>query len=46
VLLPVGLDVLRILVSDDRRGWHDQIAGTEVIRVDPRPPPWSDPNSH
>ena len=44
-LLPLGLGILWILVSDDRRGWHDRIAGTEVVRVDPRPPPWSDPNS-
>jgi uncharacterized RDD family membrane protein YckC len=44
-LLPLGLGVLWILVSDDRRGWHDRIAGTEVVRVGPRPPPWSDPDS-
>jgi uncharacterized RDD family membrane protein YckC len=44
-LLPLGLGVLRVLVSDDRRGWHDLIAGTEVVRVDPEPAPWSDPGS-
>ena len=28
----VGLGLLRILVSDDRRGLHDKIAGTLVVR--------------
>jgi uncharacterized RDD family membrane protein YckC len=30
-LLPVGLGFLAILVSPQRRGWHDRIAGTTVV---------------
>ena len=29
--LPLGLGFLWVLVDDDRRGWHDRIAGTCVI---------------
>lgn len=30
-LIPLGLGILAILVSPTRRGWHDHIAGTEVV---------------
>jgi uncharacterized RDD family membrane protein YckC len=30
-VIPLGLGVLAILVSPTRRGWHDHIAGTEVV---------------
>jgi uncharacterized RDD family membrane protein YckC len=30
-LLPAGLGFLAILVSPERRGWHDRIAGTTVV---------------
>ncbi len=32
-LLPFGLGFLAILVSPQRRGWHDRLAGTEVVYV-------------
>jgi uncharacterized RDD family membrane protein YckC len=38
--LPLGLGFLAILVSSDRRGWHDVVAGTEVI-YDETSAPWS-----
>ena len=31
-ILPLGLGLLGILLSDRRRGLHDRIAGTEVVR--------------
>jgi uncharacterized RDD family membrane protein YckC len=37
----LGLGLLRVLVSDDRRGWPDMRTETEVVRVDPGPAPWS-----
>lgn len=39
-LLPLGLGFLAILVSPNRRGLHDAIAGTEVI-YDETSAPWS-----
>jgi len=30
-LIPFGLGFFRVLISDRRRGWHDQMAGTCVI---------------
>lgn len=39
-VLPFGLGFLAILVSPTRRGWHDRIAGTEVI-YDEASAPWS-----
>jgi uncharacterized RDD family membrane protein YckC len=39
-LIPLGLGFLAILVSPKRRGWHDLIAGTEVI-YDEASAPWS-----
>jgi len=39
-LIPFGLGYLAILISPTRRGWHDHIAGTEVI-YDEASAPWS-----
>jgi uncharacterized RDD family membrane protein YckC len=39
-LIPFGLGFLAILISPTRRGWHDHIAGTEVI-YDEASAPWS-----
>ena len=39
-LIPLGLGFLTILVNPERRGWHDRIAGTEVI-YDEASAPWS-----
>ena len=39
-VIPLGLGFLAILVSPRRRGWHDVIAGTEVI-YDEASAPWS-----
>jgi uncharacterized RDD family membrane protein YckC len=41
-LLPLGLGFFAILLSPQRRGWHDRIAGTTVV-YDPDPvlAPWS-----
>jgi uncharacterized RDD family membrane protein YckC len=33
-LLPAGLGFLSILIQDERRGWHDQFAGTVVLYDD------------
>jgi len=32
-LLPIGLGYLVILISSDRRGWNDQLAGTRLINL-------------
>jgi len=41
-LLPLGLGFLAILMSPERRGWHDRIAGTTVLYDDePAAAPWS-----
>jgi uncharacterized RDD family membrane protein YckC len=39
-LLPLGLGFLAIIPSAQRRGWHDRIAGTDVIYDESRAP-WS-----
>jgi hypothetical protein len=39
--IPLGLGFLGILTRDDRRGWPDRRAGTDVIAVDPEIAPWS-----
>lgn len=40
-LLPAGLGFLAILFSPTRQGWHDRIAGTEVVYDAPDVAPWS-----
>jgi uncharacterized RDD family membrane protein YckC len=41
-LLPAGLGFFAILVSPQRRGWHDRIAGTTVVYdEEPERAPWS-----
>jgi uncharacterized RDD family membrane protein YckC len=39
-LIPLGLGFLGVITRDDRRGFHDRRAGTDVIPVDPTAP-WS-----
>lgn len=39
-VIPFGLGFLAILISPQRRGWHDHIAGTEVV-YDEASAPWS-----
>jgi len=41
--LPFGLGFIGIITRDDNRGYHDRHAGTEVVRVDPAPAPFSTP---
>ncbi len=40
-ILPLGLGLLRILVSDRRRGYQDRFADTEVAYVPDRLPGWA-----
>lgn len=42
-ILPLGLGLLGVVFSDDRRGWQDRFAGTEVVYADtsPEPAPWA-----
>jgi uncharacterized RDD family membrane protein YckC len=41
-LLPAGLGFFAILLSPQRRGWHDRIAGTTVVYdEEPERAPWS-----
>ncbi|WP_249010720.1 RDD family protein [Conexibacter sp. DBS9H8] len=40
-LAPAGLGVLWIARDRDRRGWHDRLAGTEVVYVDVGGAPYS-----
>jgi uncharacterized RDD family membrane protein YckC len=42
-VLTFGAGFLGVLFSDRRRGWHDRIAGTEVLYTEtaPAPAPWS-----
>ena len=42
-LIPFGLGFLGVITRDDRRGFADRHAGTEVVRVDPTVAPWSAP---
>jgi uncharacterized RDD family membrane protein YckC len=46
-ILPLGLGLLGVVFSDDRRGWHDRFAGTEVLYADtsPAPAPWAVPEA-
>jgi uncharacterized RDD family membrane protein YckC len=41
--VPLGAGFLGVIFSEDRRGWHDRIAGTDVLYVPttPKPAPWS-----
>jgi uncharacterized RDD family membrane protein YckC len=39
--LALGLGFVGIVTRDDRRGWHDRRAGTEVVEVDPVAAPYS-----
>jgi uncharacterized RDD family membrane protein YckC len=40
--IPLGLGFIGVLTRDDRRGFHDRRAGTDVVVVDPGPAPWSE----
>jgi uncharacterized RDD family membrane protein YckC len=42
-ILTLGIGLLGIVFSDDRRGWQDRFAGTEVLYADisPAPAPWA-----
>jgi len=42
-ILPLGLGLLGVVFSDDRRGWQDRFAGTEVVYADTSPAaaPWA-----
>jgi uncharacterized RDD family membrane protein YckC len=42
-LIPFGLGFLGVITRDDRRGFADRHAGTDVVRVDPTVAPWSAP---
>jgi uncharacterized RDD family membrane protein YckC len=45
-LLPFGLGYLAILISPRRRGWHDTIAGTDVVYDERgRVAPWAEQRS-
>jgi uncharacterized RDD family membrane protein YckC len=39
--IPLGLGFIGVLTRDDRRGWHDRHAGTDVVVVDPETAPWT-----
>ncbi len=41
-LIPLGLGYLGVLTRDDRRGWHDRRAGTDVVVVASAIAPWSE----
>ncbi len=43
-LIPFGLGLRGIVTRDDRRGFHDRRAGTDVIPVDTAVAPWSQPD--
>ncbi len=40
-VLALGLPFLGEITRDDRRGYHDRRAGTDVVRVDPILSPWA-----
>lgn len=44
-LIPFGLGYVGVLTRDDRRGWHDRRAGTDVVVVDQAAAPWSRPEA-
>ena len=44
-VIPFGLGLLGILTRDDRRGYHDRRAGTDVIPVEEAVAPWSRPTA-
>lgn len=39
--IPFGLGFIGVITRDDRRGFHDRRAGTNVVRVQPGPFRWS-----
>ena len=39
--IPLGLGFIGVLTRDDRRGWADRRAGTDVVVVDPATAPWT-----
>jgi uncharacterized RDD family membrane protein YckC len=41
-LIPFGLGYIGVLTRDDRRGFHDRRAGTDVVVADPSPAQWSE----
>jgi uncharacterized RDD family membrane protein YckC len=45
-IVPLGIGLLGIVFSDERRGWQDRLADTDVIYADtgPAPAPWSSPD--
>lgn len=43
-VIPLGLGFIGVITRDDRRGFHDRHAGTDVVRVDPAPAPYSRPS--
>jgi uncharacterized RDD family membrane protein YckC len=42
-ILPLGVGLLGVVFDDQRRGWQDRFAGTEVVYADtgPAPAPWA-----
>ncbi len=40
VAIPFGLGFIGVITRDDRRGFHDRRAGTDVVRVDSAAAPW------
>jgi uncharacterized RDD family membrane protein YckC len=44
-ILPLGLGLLGVVFSDQRRGWQDRFAGTDVVYAEtaPAPAPWATP---
>jgi uncharacterized RDD family membrane protein YckC len=38
--IPFGLGFIGVITRDDRRGFHDRRAGTDVVRVDSAAAPW------
>jgi uncharacterized RDD family membrane protein YckC len=44
-LIPFGLGYLGVITRDDHRSFADRHAGTDVVRVDPGPAPYSQPST-
>jgi uncharacterized RDD family membrane protein YckC len=42
-IVPLGIGLLGVVFSDDRRGWQDRLADTEVVYAETsrEPGPWS-----